>query len=112
MEKLKNKLDIIVEAAEDKKAIDIKVVNVSDKTPVADYFVIVTGNSTSQTMSIADEIDRKMEEINATNYIKEGYQSGRWILLDYSDIIVHIFHKDEREFYDLEELWLDMEKKN
>ncbi len=112
MKDLKNKLDIIVEACEDKKGQDIKVIDVSKQTSVADYFVIVSGNSSSQTMAIADEIDKKMAEIDATNYIKEGYQSGRWILLDYNDIVVHVFHKEEREFYDLEKLWLGMEKRD
>ena len=103
-----NKLDIITKACEDKKGIDIKVMDVSEQTSIAEYFVIVTGNSSSQTMSIADEIEKKMAEINATNYLKEGYQSGRWILLDYNDIIVHVFHKDEREIYNLEKLWSEM----
>lgn len=110
MEETKNKLDIIVKACEDKKATDINVMNVSKQTSIADYFVIVSGNSSSQTMSIADEIDRKMAEINATEYLKEGYQSGRWILLDYGNIIVHVFHKEEREIYKLEKLWSDIEE--
>ena len=110
MENAKNRLDVIVKACEEKKGIDIKVMDVSERTSVASYFVIVTGNSSSQTMSIADEIDRKMAEINATEYLKEGYQSGRWILLDYSDIIVHVFHKEEREFYNLERLWSGLEE--
>lgn len=105
MQESKYKLEVITKACEEKKGIDIKVLDVSKQTPVADYFVIVSGNSSSQTMSIADEIERKMAEINATEYIKEGYRSGRWILLDYNDIIVHVFHKEEREFYDLERLW-------
>lgn len=111
MQETKKKLDIIIEACEEKKGIDIKVLNVAKKTPIADYFVIVTGNSSSQTISIADEIEKKMAEINATNYLKEGYQNGRWILLDYNDIIVHVFHKEEREFYELEKFWID-EKEN
>lgn len=105
MQELENKLKIIIEACEEKKGIDIKVLDVSKQTPIADYFVVVSGNSSSQTMSIADEIEKKMAEINATEYIKEGYRSGRWILLDYNDIIVHVFHKEEREFYNLERLW-------
>ena len=112
MPKVENKLDVITKACEEKKGIDIVVMDVSKQTSVAEYFVIVTGNSSSQTMSIADEIDRKMAEIDATNYLKEGYQSGRWILLDYNDIIVHVFHKDEREIYNLERLWSGLEEEN
>lgn len=110
MEETKNRLDIIIKACEEKKATDIKVMNVSEKTSIAEYFVIASGNSSSQTMSIADEIERKMAEINATEYLKEGYQSGRWILLDYSNIIVHVFHKEEREIYNLEKLWSGAEE--
>lgn len=110
MVETKNKLEVITKACEEKKGIDIKIIDVSKQTSVAEYFVIVTGNSSSQTMSIADEIDKKMAEINATNYLKEGYQSGRWILLDYNDIIVHVFHKDEREIYNLEGLWSGIEE--
>lgn len=105
MQELKTKLDVIIKACEDKKGVDITVLDVSNQTPITERFVIVSGNSSSQTMSIADEIESKMAEINATDYLKEGYQSGRWILLDYNDIIVHVFHKEEREFYDLERLW-------
>lgn len=112
MQELENKLEIIIKACEEKKGIDIKVLDISKSTPVADYFVIVSGNSSNQTMSIADEIERKMAEINATEYLKEGYQSGRWILLDYNDIIVHVFHKEEREFYNLERLWSGTEEEN
>lgn len=110
MQEIENKLEIIIKACEEKKGIDIKVLDVSKKTPITNYFVIVSGNSSSQTMSIADEIERKMAEINATEYLKEGYRSGRWILLDYKDIIVHIFHKEEREFYNLEGLWSSTEE--
>ena len=112
MGNVKERLDIITNACEEKKGIDIVVMDVSKQTSVAEYFVIVTGNSSSQTVSIADEIDRKMAEINATSYLKEGYQSGRWILLDYNDIIVHVFHKDEREIYNLERLWSGLEEEN
>lgn len=112
MENSKSKLDIIVEACEEKKGTDIKIIDVSNQTSIAEYFVIVSGNSSSQTMSIADEIERKMVEINATDYLKEGYQSGRWILLDYNDIIVHVFHKEEREIYNLERLWSGIEEED
>lgn len=105
MSNLEEKLSIITEACESKKGIDIRVLNIEKLTPIADYFVIVSGNSSNQVMSIADEVQDKMEEIGFTDIIKEGYHSGRWILLDFNDIIVHVFHKEERDYYDLERLW-------
>lgn len=106
MNELENKLAIVTKAIDDKKGIDMKVIDISDLTPMADYFVIVSGNSSAQVKSIADEVDDKMSLAGheRTSNI-EGYQSARWILIDYGDIIVHIFHKDEREFYNLEKLW-------
>lgn len=109
---LQEKLDIITKGCEDKKGIDIKVLNITKLTPIADYFVIVSGNSSTQVMSIADEIEEKMILAGSEEIIKEGYQSGRWILLDFNDIIVHVFHKEEREFYDLERLWSKEEETN
>lgn len=109
---LENKLSIITKACEDKKGIDIKVLNISKLTPIADYFVIVSGNSSTQVMSIADEVEDKMLQAGSEEVIKEGYQSGRWILLDFNDVIVHVFHKEEREFYNLERLWSDEGERN
>lgn len=107
MLELEKKLDIIIKACEDKKGIDLKVLDISKLTPIADYFVIVSGNSSTQVMSIADEVEAKISqaETEETEIFKEGYRSGRWILLDLDDIVVHVFHKEEREFYDLERLW-------
>lgn len=104
------KLDIIVQACEDKKATDIKVLEIGEFSSIADYFVIVSGNSSTQVDSIADSIEEKMSEAGYEVENAEGKNSLRWIVLDYSDIIVHIFHKDERDFYNLERLWEDREK--
>lgn len=112
MNELDKKLSIITQAIEDKKGFDLKVLDISNLTSIADYFVIVSGNSSSQVMSIADEVEAKMFLENYHMIAnKEGYQSARWILLDYGDIIVHVFHKDEREFYNLERLWSHSEIK-
>lgn len=105
------KVDIIVQACEDKKGVDIKVLDIKEMTSVSDYFVIVSGNSTTQVKAIADEIDEKMEKEGYERLNREGYRSSRWILLDYADVIVHIFHKEEREFYNIERLWTE-EKAN
>ena len=107
MLKADKKLDIIKKACEDKKGIDLKVLNIRKLTPIADFFVIVSGNSTAQVTAIADEVEEKVLKAGKTEFSKEGYRSGRWILLDLGDIVVHIFHKEEREFYDLERLWTD-----
>lgn len=96
-------------AAANKKALDIKILNVSGLSPIADYLVICSGNSTVQVKAIADEIEDKMAEDGYSLSHKEGYGSGRWILLDYGSVIVHIFHSEERDFYDLERLWADAE---
>lgn len=112
MNELDKKLSIITQAIEDKKGFDLKVLDISNLTSIADYFVIVSGNSSNQVMSIADEVESKMFLENYHMIAnKEGYQSARWILLDYGDIIVHVFHKDEREFYNLERLWSHSEIK-
>lgn len=107
---IEKKLDLVVDACEDKNGIDIKVLKVSQLTTIADYFVIVSGNSSNQVMAIADAVEDKVLQAEDMDFVKEGYSSGRWILLDFNDIIVHVFHKEEREFYDLERLWSDAEK--
>ncbi|WP_425446601.1 ribosome silencing factor [Dethiothermospora halolimnae] len=104
-----NKLSIIVKGADDKKAFDIKTLKISGLTSIGDYFVIASGNSDRQVISIANEIEDKMHEAGYEPMNKEGYKTGRWILLDYGDIIVHVFHKEDREFYNLERLWVDAE---
>lgn len=101
------KLDIIIDACNEKKAIDLKVLEISKFSSIADYFVIVSGNSSTQVDSISDNIEEKMAEAGYKLENSEGKNSLRWIVLDYSDIIVHIFHKDEREYYNIERLWED-----
>ena len=105
-----NRLKTIILAAEDKKAYDIRVLNISELTSIGDYFVILSGNSQRQVMAISDEIEEKMKKGEYELKNKEGYRNGRWILLDYGDIVVHVFHKDDRDFYNLERLWVDAEE--
>lgn len=107
MNEVEKKLSIITKACEDKNGIDLNVLNISNLTAIADYFVIVSGNSSTQAQGIANEIEDKMSENGYEKMSKDGYQSGRWILLDFEDIIVHIFHREEREYYDLERLWTE-----
>ncbi|MBO4879470.1 MAG: ribosome silencing factor [Clostridia bacterium] len=95
-------------AAEAKKATDIVAVRVADKTIVADWFVFMSGTSAIHVKSICDEIEEKAEEGGRLVLRRrEGYNEGRWIVLDYSNILVHIFHPEEREYYNVERLWMD-----
>lgn len=104
MEKTKEKLDLIIEACEDGKGMDIMTIDISEKSSIADYFVLVSANSTNQATAIADRIDKSLKDYVENNFVKEGYRTGRWIVMDYGDVIVHVFHKEEREFYNLEKL--------
>ena len=99
-----------VNTLNDKKAADIKVLKVGDLTLLANYFILATGTSSTQVKALADEVDfRLASEDHLEPHNREGYQSGNWIVLDYIDVIVHIFHTETREFYDLERLWADGE---
>ena len=90
-----------------KKAEDIMVLNVAGQTIVADYFVIATGTSEPHVKSLSDDLEEKMAKRGILPLRKEGYQQGRWIVLDYGDTLIHIFHKEERKFYNIERLWID-----
>jgi len=92
---------------EDKKARDIEILDIKGKTVLADYFVICSGSSETHIRTLCDEVEEKLEEEGLACLHKEGYGTARWILMDYGDIVVHIFHKDEREFYNIERLWSD-----
>lgn len=91
---------------EDKKAKDIDVIDVSNKTILADFFVIATGTSTTHVKALADEVEYLLKEKDnrLVDHV-EGFESSRWILLDYGDVVVHVFHSEERDFYSLEKLW-------
>jgi ribosome-associated protein len=104
------RISIIAKACDDKKGFNIKILDIRKINPIADYFIIVSGNSTTQVVAISDEIEEKMGKDGFNLLGKEGYKSGRWILLDYGDIVVHIFHRDDREFYNLDKLWADGEE--
>lgn len=104
------RISIIVKACIDKKGFNTKVLDIRKLTPITDYFVLVSGNSAIQVKAIADEIEEKMMIAGHELFGKEGKESGRWVLLDFRDIIVHIFHVEDREFYNLEKLWADSEE--
>ncbi len=98
-------LQVAYNAAEDKKAEDIVVLNMEGISLLADYFVICTGNSDRQVQSIAKEIMDKAHEEGHEVKSMEGFDSARWILVDLGDVVAHVFHKDERSYYNLERLW-------
>lgn len=100
-------LQIIVDILEGKKAKDISTINIEGISTLADYFVVCSGTSSTHIRSLADELEVKMEEAGYKILHKEGYDSARWILIDYGDVIVHIFHEEDRSFYKLERLWSD-----
>ncbi len=90
-----------------KKAENILAVNVADKTIIADWFIIASGRSTTQVKALCDDLEEKAAERGLIPRRKEGYQDGRWIVVDFGTILVHIFHPEEREYYKLERLWAD-----
>ncbi len=100
-------LKVAVNALSSKKAVDIKVLKIEKLTIVADYFVICNGTSVTQIKALADEVEFQLEQAGTRVLHREGYGSGSWVLLDYGTLIVHIFHPNSREFYNLEKLWAD-----
>lgn len=98
---------LAAEAALNKKAEDIRIFDLRKISTVADYFVICSGSSDVHVRAIYDEIDRELSQKTANPYHVEGVGHGRWILIDYIDVIVHIFQPAIREFYGLERLWGD-----
>ena len=90
---------------EDKKAVDVEVMDLGGKTLMADYFILCTGTSRAHVHAIVDGVAEAMKEHGIRGGRREGYTQARWVLLDYGDVIVHIFAEDERKFYDLESLW-------
>jgi ribosome-associated protein len=96
---------VAIDAAESKKARDVKVLDLREVTSFTDYFVICSSASARQGKAIADEIGKALKTIGELPVSAEGYDSGDWILLDYGDFIVHIFSETARSYYDLERLW-------
>jgi ribosome-associated protein len=96
-----------VKAADDKKAEDIVVLNMKGISVVADYFIICHGNSDKQVQAIAREMKEKVEEAGFDVRRMEGFDEAKWILVDLGDVVAHIFHRDERSYYNLERLWGD-----
>lgn len=94
----------------EKKEHDVEVLEITDLTVLADYFVICTGTSSTQVRSLAEEVEFRLSELGIEPHHIEGHRSTSWVLLDYSSVIVHVFYKDSREFYRLEHLWADAKR--
>jgi ribosome-associated protein len=103
-------LRIAVNAADDKKANDLVILDISKVASFANYFLLCTGDSSRQMQAIADEVEKQLKEAGIRPSHVEGYQNSEWILLDCMDLVVHIFSKNARAFYDLERLWRDAAK--
>lgn len=102
------KTQTICKYLSDKKAYGIVYIDVESKTSLCDYFVICSGRSSTQVKSLAENLEEKMEkECSLSPRRREGVREGRWAVLDYEDVIVHIFNDEERDFYRLERLWED-----
>lgn len=97
----------VVQAISDKKGKNIVHIEVGDLLPITEYFVLASGGSTTQVRALSDGIEMKLKEEGVMPLRIEGAREGRWILLDYGDIVAHIFHEEERDFYGLERLWGD-----
>ncbi|MGR3765106.1 ribosome silencing factor [Rossellomorea sp. NS-SX7] len=100
-------LELAYKAADDKRAEDIVVLDMKGVSMIADYFLICHGNSDKQVQAIARELKDKAEESGYTVKRLEGFDQARWILVDLGDIVAHVFHKEERGYYNLERLWGD-----
>lgn len=100
-------MKLVVEALEDKKGLNIVTLDLQGISLVADYFIICHGNSDRQVQALADEVVKKVEQAGYTVRGLEGQDTARWILIDIGDVVVHVFHREDREFYNLERLWSD-----
>lgn len=98
------------DALAEKKAEELRVIDISEISPIADYFIIATGTNTNQLQSMVDAVDEKLTDAGHRTKQIEGNRSSSWILMDYGDIIVHLFSKEDRLFYNLERIWTDGKK--
>ena len=94
-------------ALEDKKAVDIKLIDISAVSVLADYFIIASGTNRNQVQALADNVDETLHKAGYPVKQTEGYRTANWVLMDYGDIIVHVFDSENRLFYDLERIWRD-----
>lgn len=94
-------------AAADKLAKDVVAFDVSDQLAITDAFLVASGSNDRQVRAIVEEVEDRLREIDSKPIRREGHREGRWVLLDYGDLVVHVLHEEERQFYALERLWRD-----
>ena len=107
MNSSKEMAKLVIDALEDKKAIDVRVIDIQDVSVIADYFIIASGANTNQVQALADNVQEALGRAGYDARQVEGYGSASWILMDYNDIIIHVFSEESRMFYDLERIWRD-----
>lgn len=98
---------LAIKALDDKKAEDIKVIDISEVSVIADYFIIANGTNRSQIQALSDNVEEMLGRAQIPLKQVEGYDNANWVLLDFHDVIIHIFDKENRLFYDLERIWRD-----
>jgi len=103
----KELVKIAYAALENKKGENIKIIDISKVSVLADYFIIANGSNRNQVQALVDNVQEELYKLGYEPLQVEGYQTGNWILMDYGDIIVHVFSKEDRLFYDLERIWRD-----
>lgn len=103
----RNLADKISELIFSKKGYDVKLLDLRELTTITDYFIICSADSDTQVKAISDEVDKTLRDEGIKSWHKEGYRSLNWVLLDYVDVVVHVFKKESRDFYNLEKLWGD-----
>ena len=107
MDQSLNMVKIAYDALDDKLAEDIKIIDIRSISVLADYFIIADGNNKNQVQAMVDNVKEELFKAGYEMKQMEGYREGNWILLDFGDIIIHIFDKENRLFYDLERIWKD-----
>ena len=98
---------IAYNALDEKKGINISIIDISEISTLADYFIIAGGNNENQVMALANSVEEEMYKVDCKPKHIEGFDNANWILMDFSDIIVHVFNEEDRLFYDLERIWRD-----
>ena len=101
---------IAAKALDNRKGVDISLLEITDVTTLADYFLICTGTSNTHVKSLCDAVEEALDQAGEPAIRREGHRSGTWVLLDYGCLVVHVFTEETRQFYDLERLWSDAKK--
>lgn len=107
MEQAKEMARLAYHALDEKKGEEIKIIDIAGVSVLADYFIIANGRNESQVHALVDNVEEALQKAGYSVKQREGYGTGKWVLLDFGDIIVHVFDKENRLFYDLERIWRD-----